>query len=45
VLALALSAGWIALGVVAYAVYTRLGASEQAGGPTDADETAPQTDD
>jgi len=45
VLALALSAGWILLGIVAYAVYTRLGADESASEPTDPDETAPQTDD
>jgi amino acid transporter len=45
VLALVLSAGWILLGIAAYAVYTRLGSSDEPSEATDADEPIPQTDD
>jgi hypothetical protein len=45
VLALVLSAGWILLGIAAYAVYTRLGSSDEPSEATDADEPVPQTDD
>jgi amino acid transporter len=45
VLALVLSGAWIGLGVVAYAVYTRLGSSGEPSVAADVDEPTPQTHD